>query len=87
MLRILITPALLLAVPFVAYFIWREIARRSGRPVGSTPFGWLVGAGCLLVVLSLVATVALRPDNRGEVYVPAQAQPGGGVAPAHFQPR
>ena len=87
MLRILISRALLLALPFAAYFVWRAVARRTGRPMGSTPWGYLVGAGCALVVLSLVATVLFHPDNRREVYVPAQASPGGGVAPAHFDSR
>lgn len=84
MLRILITRALLLALPFAVYLVWREIARRSGREMGSTPWGWLAGAGALLVGISLMSTVVLHPDTRGRRYVPAEAHPGGGVTPGRF---
>ncbi len=87
MLRILISRLLLLALPFAAYYVWRKVAERTGRPMGSTPWAWLVAAGCLLVVLSLVAGVLFHTDNRSEVYVPAQAQPGGAVVPGHFERR
>ena len=32
-------------------------------------------AGCILVTVSLLATGAFREDNRGKVYVPAEASP------------
>ena len=86
LLRIVLTRALLVALPFAIYFLWAVIARRSGRAMGATPWGWLTAAGCLLVGLSLMATVALHPDNRGEGYVPAQAHAGGKVTPAQFDP-
>ncbi len=86
MLRILLSRALLIALPFVAYWAWREVARRSGRAMGDTPWGWLAGAAAALVGLSLMGSVALRPDNRGERYVPAEAHPGGGVTPGAFDP-
>lgn len=85
MLRILISRALLLALPFVAYYVWRQVAIRSGRPMGSTPWTWLVAAGCLLVAVSLIATALFRGDNREKVYVPAQALPGGKVIPGRFE--
>ena len=53
----------------------------------STPWGWLAGAGALLLGLSLMATVVLHPDNRGQGYVPAEAHPGGRVTPAGFDPK
>ena len=86
MLRILITRGLLLALPFAVYALWAWIARRSGRAMGTTPWGWLAGAGALLLGLSLMATVVLHPDNRGEGYVPAEAHPGGAITPAGFDP-
>jgi hypothetical protein len=82
-LRILITRALLAALPFAVYFLWRAVARR-GEEAEATPWGWLAAAGAALVGLSLMATVLFRPDNRGDVYVPAQAYPGGRVAPGRF---
>ena len=86
MLRIVLTRALLVALPFAIYFLWAAIARRSGRSMGATPWGWLTASGCLLVGLSLMATVVFHSDNRGEGYVPAEAHPGGQVTPGGFDP-
>ncbi|HTI67547.1 MAG TPA: hypothetical protein VL460_08410 [Caulobacteraceae bacterium] len=86
MLRLLLSRVLLVALPFGVYFLWREAARRSGREMGATPWGWLVGAGLALAGLSLMATVAFHHDNRGEGYVPAEAHPGGAVTPGSFDP-
>ena len=86
MFRILLSRALLVALPFAVYFVWRELARRSGREMGATPWGWLFGAGLLLAGLSLMASVAFHHDNRGEAYVPAEAHPGGAVTPGGFDP-
>jgi hypothetical protein len=85
-LRLLLPRALLVALPFAIYFIWREAARRSGREMGATPWGWLAGAGAVLAGLSLMASVAFHHDNRGEAYVPAEAHPGGAVTPGGFDP-
>jgi hypothetical protein len=84
--RIVVTRALLLALPFAVFFLWRAVAIRSGREMGTTPWGWLAGAGAVLMGLSLMATAVLRPDNRGDRYVPAEAHPGGQVTPGGFDP-
>jgi hypothetical protein len=84
-LRILITRAILAALPFAVYFIWRDYARRMGREMGSTPWGWLTGAGALLVALSLFATVLFRPATDARDYRPAEAHPGGAVTPGGFK--
>jgi type VI protein secretion system component VasK len=84
-LRIVLTRILLAALPFAVYFVWREWARRTGRPMGSTPWGWLVAAGALLVAVSLFATVLFRPDNRAQDYRPAEAHPGGKITPGGFK--
>lgn len=84
MLSLVLSRLVLLAAPFVAYWLWREHARRTGRAMGSTPWGWLVGAGGLLVALSLMATVVFHDDNRREVYIPAEASPDGRVSPGRF---
>ena len=86
MLRILVSRLLLAALPFVAYFVWREIARRRGVEMGSTPWGWLIAAGALLAAGSLFLTAILHTDNRDHVYVPAEAHPGGKVTPGGFRP-
>jgi hypothetical protein len=77
--------SLLVAAPFVAWFIWRAVARRTGRPMGATPWAWLVAAGGFLLGVSLIATAVFHEDNRGDTYVPAEAAPGGRVVPGHFE--
>ena len=86
LLRLLITRAILVAVPFVIWFIWRAWARRSGREMGATPWPWLFAAGALLVGLSLMATAVFHKDNRGERYVPAEVLPDGKVTGSRFEP-
>ena len=85
MLRLLLTRALLVAAPFVFWFAWREVARRTGRPMGATPWGWLIAAAGVLMGLSLMASALFHGDNRGETYVPAEVEAGGHVAPGHFE--
>lgn len=85
MLRLLLERGLLLALPFAAWFGWREVARRTGRPMGSTPWPWLLAAGVVLIGLSLMVTALFREDTRGQVYVPPQTLPDGRVAPGHFE--
>ncbi|HZZ31100.1 MAG TPA: hypothetical protein VFE10_03830 [Phenylobacterium sp.] len=84
--RIVLLRLLLAAVPFVVWFVWRAVARRSGREMGSTPYAWLFAAGAVLVGLSLVATVAFHPDNRRERYVPGEVRADGSVSKGYFTP-
>ena len=86
MLWLFASRVLLIALPFLVYFVWREVARRHGREMGATPWTWLGAAGLLLLGLSLMATVFFREDTRGKTYVPAQAEPGGRVRPSEFGP-
>jgi|GEM_PF-5402599 len=53
--------------------------------MGSTPWGWLVGAAGLLLALSLAASALFHEDNRGEAYVPAEAFSDGHVAKGEFK--
>ena len=76
---------LLFAVPFVVWFVWQGVARRSGRPMGSTPYAWLVAAGAGLIGLSLVATVVFHPDNRHGRYVPGEVTADGSVSKGYFE--
>lgn len=87
MLRIYLPRLLLFSLPFAIWFVWREIARRTGRPMGATPWPWLFAAGAVLAALSLMATVAFQRDNRRETYVPAEAGADGRVSPGHFENR
>jgi TRAP-type C4-dicarboxylate transport system permease small subunit len=86
LLRIVMTRLVLAALPFAVWFAWRAWAKRSGREMGSTPYPWLVAAGAMLVGLSLLASVALQPDNRRERYVPGEVTAGGRVTQGHFVP-
>lgn len=79
------TRAALFALPFVVWFAWRTWSRYTGRPMGSTPWPWLFAAGALLVGLSLMAGVLFHRDNRGQIYVPAEASPSGRVTKGHFE--
>lgn len=77
--------ALLVATPFAVWFIWREVAVRTGRPMGATPWTWLTVAAGLLLGLSLMATAVFHKDNRGQTYVPAEVGEDGRVIPGHFE--
>ena len=85
MFTLLLTRLVLLALPFAVYFAWRRVARRSGREMGSTPWAWLVAAGLVLVGLSLMLSVVFHGDNRTQIYVPAEAQPGGRVTGGDYR--
>jgi hypothetical protein len=77
----------LVAIPFLVWFAWAAWAKRSGRPMGSTPWPWLVVASGLILAASLIAMVAFKPDNRGKVYVPAEVTADGRVTPGRFEAR
>jgi hypothetical protein len=85
LLRQLILRGALLALPFVAWFLWRAWARRTGREMGSTPWPWLFAGGALLVGISLMATALFHTDNRNEVYVPGEVSADGTVSEGHFE--
>jgi drug/metabolite transporter (DMT)-like permease len=85
LLRIIVLRLLLAALPFAVWFAWAWQARRSGRPMGSTPWPWLVAAAGALVALSLLGTVVFHADNRTEHYVPGEPRPDGSVTKGHFE--
>jgi len=87
LLEVLALRALLVALPFAVWFLWREIARRNGAPMGSTPWPWLFAAGGFLAGLSLMASAVLQGDNRGQAYVPAEVSESGQVSPGYFERR
>lgn len=87
LLSVILFRAVLVAVPFVVWFVWRAWATRHGKPMGATPWAWLVAAGAVLVGLSLVVSVFFQDDHKDQVYVPAEASADGRVRPGHFEPR
>jgi hypothetical protein len=82
--RIVAIRLAIFAIPFVVYFLWREAARRSGRPMGSTPWPWLVAFGAGLAAASLIGTVVFRNGPDTGIYVPAEVRADGSVAPGRF---
>lgn len=76
--------SLLVATPFVVWFIWRDVARRTGRPMGQTPWTWLTAIAGVFLGLSLMATTMFHDDNREKTYVPAEVGEDGRVIPGHF---
>lgn len=75
----------LVAIPFLIWFAWAAWARRSGRPMGTTPWPWLVVASALILAASLMGTVAFKPDNRDKIYVPGEVTADGRVTPGRFE--
>ncbi|HEY0438077.1 MAG TPA: hypothetical protein VGC92_15665 [Phenylobacterium sp.] len=87
MLRVILLRGALIVLPFLAWFLWSWQARRTGRPMGSTPWVWLVAAGTGLFVLSLLASVVFHADTRDAHYVPGEVTPSGAVTPGRFEKR
>jgi len=87
LLRVLIERGGLFAIPFVIWLVWALWARRTGRPMGATPWPWLFAAGAFLFGLSLMAGAIFHRDNRDETYVPAQTLASGQVSPGRFEKR
>jgi nicotinamide riboside transporter PnuC len=85
LLRIVLTRLLLIAAPFVVWFVWRAWARRTGRAMGATPYAWLFAAGAVLVGLSLIGTVVFHSDTRHERYVPGEVTASGEVTQGRFE--
>ena len=54
MLRELAPRLLLIAAPFVIWFIWRGVALRTGRPMGATPWTWLVASVSVFLLATLL---------------------------------
>jgi hypothetical protein len=87
LLSLVLSRVALAAVPFLLWFLWAAWARRTGRPMGSTPWPWLIAAAGALIGLSLMATAVFHTDNRAERYVPGEVRPDGRVTEGHFEPK
>ena len=79
MARVILLRAILVLLPFAFWFAWAAWARRTGRPMGATPWPWLAAAAGLLVGLSLMAGALFHRDNREDTYVPGEVAPDGHV--------
>jgi hypothetical protein len=84
---VLLIRGVLFAAPFAVWFAWAWWAKRSGRPMGSTPWPWLFAVGAFLIGLSLMAGAVFHRDNRNKVYVPAETTASGAVTKGHFEER
>ena len=87
MIRVMWARLLLVAIPFAVWFAYRWWVKQQGRPLPSTPYAWLFLAGVGLMSGSIFATALLEPDNRDDVYVPAEMGPDGKLVPGHFEDR
>jgi hypothetical protein len=87
LLRTVLIRAAFFLLPFVVFFLWREAARRRGRPMGSTPWTWLTAAGATLAALSLVLSALFPMGPHTGAYVPAHVRPDGSIARGYFVPR
>ena len=85
MVRLILARAILVAAPFVIWFLWAGWARRSGRPMGSTPWPWLVAAAGALVGLSLMATAVFHTDDHAGRYIPGEETVDGLPAKRHSE--
>jgi hypothetical protein len=85
LLRILLSRAVLAAVPFAIYFAWHLYLKSTGRETRPPPWGWLIAAAGVLVGVSLIVTVAITPSNLGRHYVPAQTKADGSITPGHYE--
>ena len=82
MLSLIAIRLLLIALPFLLWLGWMEFAKRRGKPMGSTPWAWLLAAGLLLAALSLIAGAFFVPRvDPDATYVPVQVSPSGEVVP------
>lgn len=84
LLSLFLERAILVLLPLTVWLIWARWARRNGREMGATPWGWLIGAGAALAGLSLMATAVFHGDNRADTYIPPQTTADGRVIPGHF---
>jgi hypothetical protein len=82
MIRIWLLRAVLIAVPFAAWYVYTRFVPAEERR--APPWPWLLLAGVALVAASTVVTVLVREDNRDAVYVPGEVQPDGSVSEGRF---
>ena len=78
MLRILLQYLLPLLLPFLLYFAWAALTRAGARRAGSrsAPWAHLLGAGVLLMALSLIAWSLLSGASPEAVYLPPRFEDG-----------
>ena len=84
MIRLWLLRAVLVALPFVVWFVWKKLA---GRTELKPPWTTLFLLGIALAGGSVVATVLSEDDNRDQVYIPAEASESGEVRPGRFEER
>jgi hypothetical protein len=81
MLRIMLTYVIPFLLPTILYFAWVFATQRRAAASGGgaqaqawqdVPWVWLIGAGIILMALSLAATALFGGDQPGGVYEPAR---------------
>ena len=85
MIRLMLLRGLLVALPFVAWYVYATLARRSGREPPRAPYAWLFLGGMALMAGSLFATALIGDEHTDDVYVPAEALEDGRVGPPRYE--
>ena len=87
MVRKLLLQFLLLALPFVAYFIYLKLSGRGEggeSPWRGAPWFWLVCSGLALSIAGAVALAVTSGSPPGSKYVPSVTKDGE-IVPGHFE--
>ncbi len=73
---------LLIALPFVVWYVWSHIDQKRGNPKRTAPRVWLAAIGLLLVAASLLVTGLIGTANdKNATYVPVETAPNGTLVP------
>jgi Family of unknown function (DUF6111) len=86
MLRVLLEPALLFALPFAVYVLYMSVRRRYPFAVEAwshSRVATLALAGLAVAAIGVIALGALAPRQQG-AYVPAHIE-NGRLVPGHFE--
>jgi hypothetical protein len=86
MLRVLLEPALLFALPFAVYILYMAMRRRYPFAVEAwshSRVATLALAGLAVAVIGVIALGAFAPREQG-AYVPAHVE-NGRLMPGHFE--
>ena len=85
MIRLMLLRGLLVALPFVAWYVYASVLRRTGREPPRAPYAWLFLGGMALMASSLFATALLGDEHTDDVYVPAEVREDGRVLPPRYE--
>jgi len=89
MLRVFLTIVLPLVLPTALYLAWVRLAGGLGSGAirwRALPWGWLAGAGAVLLALILLVVTPHFGTSQPGIYVPPRYE-NGRIVPGHIEPR